>query len=108
MLFIRRFHAASALANYAHVNLTLFSKANCGLCDKAKGVLSQVLAEKPYADIGVKIIDIDEPQNKEWWTKYCLDVPVLHIENTKNLGSLSKIFHKLDVDQVKHQVQDSQ
>ncbi|CUS23710.1 LAQU0S11e02520g1_1 [Lachancea quebecensis] len=108
MLFIRRFHAATALGNYAHVNLTLFSKANCGLCDKAKSVLSQVLTEKPYADVKVKVVDIDEPQNKDWWTKYCLDVPVLHIENTKSPGSISKIFHKLDPNTVKDQVRGSQ
>lgn len=104
MLLSRAFHTGIRLSNYSKVNLTLFSKANCGLCDKAKYVLNEVTATKGFESVKIQTVDIDDPKNKEWWTKYCLDVPVLHIENTENPESLSKIFHKLEPEQVKTQV----
>lgn len=104
----------------ARVNMTLFSKDNCQLCDKALYVLDEIYLKKPeYKEmVGLEIIDINNPLNKEWWDKYCFDVPVLHIsEVNTNKGindsaiedtevgdtganNVTKIFHKLDENDV--------
>ncbi|SCU87962.1 LADA_0E07316g1_1 [Lachancea dasiensis] len=103
----RYLHSAARLANYSKVQLTLFSKHNCGLCDKAKVVLDQVANDKSeFKDIAINIVDIDLPQNKEWWNRYCMDVPVLHVENAQQPESLSKIFHKLDRLQVEAKIKE--
>lgn len=83
---------------YSNLKLTLFSKDNCGLCDKAKDVMSQVLKnnQELRRKAEYKIVDINDPANKDWWEKYCFDIPVLHIEDSTTQGSLLKIFHKLD------------
>ncbi|SCV05565.1 LANO_0H10286g1_1 [Lachancea nothofagi CBS 11611] len=104
----RRFHSAARLANYSKVQLTLFSKTNCGLCDKAKNVVDQVMSDKQrYNGLQLTVVDIDEPQNKAWWNKYCMDVPVLHVENVEDTQSPLKIFHRLDLDQVKEKIESS-
>lgn len=46
------------------------------------------------------IVKIDDPKNKEWWEKYCFDIPVLHIEDAFKKDSLLKIFHRLDENDV--------
>ncbi|KAL6949829.1 hypothetical protein ACO0QE_000491 [Hanseniaspora vineae] len=113
----------------AKVSMTLFSKDNCQLCDKALYILDEIYAKKPeYKEIvNLEIIDINNPLNKEWWDKYCFDVPVLHISeantseasisdsisesstskesnsNNKENSSdvdITKIFHKLDENDV--------
>jgi len=87
------------------VELTLFSKDNCQLCDKAMYVLEEVYGSKPEyrTQVSLSKVDINNPLNKEWWDKYCFDVPVLHVVSSSvstsgtpsNVG-LQKIFHKLD------------
>ncbi|CCE62813.1 hypothetical protein TPHA_0D01730 [Tetrapisispora phaffii CBS 4417] len=100
-VFSRSIHYSRPAQNLNNVRLTLFSKANCGLCTKAKTVLSSVLEEDKYKDkVQLNLIDIDSPNNKEWWDKYCFDIPVLHIENNKS-GEISKIFHKMTESEVK-------
>ncbi|SCU88398.1 LAFA_0E12464g1_1 [Lachancea sp. 'fantastica'] len=103
---IRQFHSAARLANYSNIRLTLFSKTNCGLCDKAKEVTKQVAENKQrFMGLQLHIVDIDEPQNKTWWNKYCMDVPVLHVENSNDPETVSKIFHRLDVQQVEQRIE---
>lgn len=50
------------------------------------------------------IVKIDDPKNKEWWEKYCFDIPVLHIEDASKDGSLVKIFHRLDEKDVANKI----
>lgn len=45
-------------------------------------------------------VDIDDPKNKEWWEKYCFDIPVLHLEDRTRKDSLLKVFHRLDEKEV--------
>lgn len=86
--------------------MTLFSKNNCGLCDKAKSVMNEVLQKNQSlrAKADYKIVDIDDPANKEWWNKYCFDIPVLHIEDTTKQDSLVKLFHRLDEAEVAEKI----
>lgn len=56
--------------------------------------MEKVLKQKCQIDYSE--IKIDDPNNHKWWELYCLDVPVLHIENSSNKDSLIKVFHRLD------------
>lgn len=68
--------ATRALRQYT-AQLTLFTRANCGLCDVAKERLAEVLKQRTvdYAEI-----DIMAPDQKKWRDCYDFDVPVLHVE----------------------------
>ncbi|SCV03351.1 LAME_0H09736g1_1 [Lachancea meyersii CBS 8951] len=104
---IRHFHSAARLANCSSIRLTLFSKNNCGLCDKAKEVAILVVNNKQrFNGLQLALVDIDEPQNKEWWNKYCMDVPVLHVENTQKPDTVSKVFHRLDLKQLEQKIEE--
>lgn len=95
-LFTRSFSSSIRASLGSKVSLKLFSKSNCGLCDKAKNVMNKVTVNGDFKDkLSYCIVDIDDPKNKVWWEKYCFDVPVLHIENTDKT-SLLKVFHRLD------------
>lgn len=86
--------------------MTLFSKNNCGLCDKAKVVMSNVLKDNQDLQrlAEYRIVNIDDPANKEWWDKYCFDIPVLHLEDSSKEGSLVKIFHRLNENDLKDKI----
>ncbi|QLQ80991.1 hypothetical protein HG537_0E03460 [Torulaspora globosa] len=100
---VRSLHSSIRLYN---LKLTLFSKDNCGLCDKAKDVMSHVLkSNQEFKQKAVyTIVDINDPANKDWWEKYCFDIPVLHIEDSTREGSLVKIFHRLDENDVMNKI----
>lgn len=95
---IRLFSSSSRACNYSNLTLTLFSKKNCGLCDTAKDVMSKILRDDKdlREKVSYHVVDIDDPQNKKWWDKYCFDIPVLHMEDHTQKGSLTKVFHRLD------------
>ncbi|CCE92576.1 Mgp12p TDEL_0E03330 [Torulaspora delbrueckii] len=95
---VRLFHSSSRVCNYSNLNLTLFSKDNCGLCLKAKDVMNKILKDNDNLrnKANYTVVDIDDSKNKEWWDKYCFDIPVLHLEDRTKNDSLLKIFHKLD------------
>lgn len=97
----RSFHCSRVVANYSTVQLKLFSKANCRLCVTAKVVLEEVVKDSEFAGkLDYELVDIDDPNNKEWWEKYCFDIPVLHIEDKRNPDSLVKIFHRMKKEDV--------
>ncbi|CAR29768.1 hypothetical protein ZYGR_0AD04520 [Zygosaccharomyces rouxii] len=97
-MYIRSFHTASRLLSNGTVRATLFSKSKCGLCDNASNVMEKVLKKRPQVDYSV--VKIDDPKNHEWWEKYCFDVPVLHLETPVREGSLIKVFHRLEEEDV--------
>ncbi|CAK7229361.1 hypothetical protein SBRCBS47491_007219 [Sporothrix bragantina] len=53
--------------------ITLFTRANCGLCTRAKSALSAVWDVRPFDYHEVDIID---PAAQNWRNLYDLDVPV--------------------------------
>ena len=56
--------------------VTLFTKADCTLCDKVKDVLKQVQEQAPHSLVQMDITDADK---EEWWNRYKYDIPVLHV-----------------------------
>lgn len=66
---IRGFKTASKLQN--KVAIQFFTKQDCGLCNNAKDVLDYVIETgKLKRPIDVEIVDINKPENKNWWELY--------------------------------------
>lgn len=57
--------------------LTLFTKANCSLCDTAKGRIDQLRTRR---NVEYSEIDVMAPGQKRWKDVYEFDTPVLHVE----------------------------
>lgn len=65
----QRFFSTTAMRRQL-VQLELFTKENCGLCDNAKLVMEKVLAKEHSNEVQLKYTDITLPQNKLWWDSY--------------------------------------
>lgn len=83
------------------VLLKFFTKANCMLCTNANEILQQAISSPTVDQINLDLtkIDIMDPKNKEWFDKYCYDVPVLHIELPQD-KVLKKHMHYFDKKQL--------
>jgi glutaredoxin len=87
------------------VRLTLFTRANCGLCETAKHTLRQLQRRKPFS---YSEIDIMAPEHKTWKGVYEFDVPVLHVEKTPSpadaskgtVSDATKLFHRFTEQEV--------
>ncbi|OAG43780.1 hypothetical protein AYO21_02007 [Fonsecaea monophora] len=104
---------ASRLAN---IQLTLFTRANCGLCDVAKARIGEFLSKndnnnnkgtiknenkdesssksKSSRVVRYAEIDIMDPAHSKWRDVYDFDVPVLHVDRseTGKLGDPDRDF----------------
>ncbi|KAF8891325.1 hypothetical protein BD779DRAFT_1468903 [Infundibulicybe gibba] len=60
--------------------LTLFSGANCSLCDTAKAELAKVRQKRQFQ---LETIDIHEKGQERWKKKYVYWIPALHLDNTE-------------------------
>lgn len=92
-----------------NIRLTLFTRANCGLCDSAKHTVAQLQKRKPflYAEK-----DIMLPENKSWKDVYDFDVPVLHVQRVMKsdtssddgkeslLSDPKKLFHRFTEEEI--------
>lgn len=63
----------AALRQYV-CRITLFTRANCGLCDNAKQVLSNVWDRRPFE---YDEIDVMRPDQEKWKNLYEFDTPVV-------------------------------
>ncbi|EED24201.1 conserved hypothetical protein [Talaromyces stipitatus ATCC 10500] len=81
------------LLNSQPARLTLFTRAQCGLCDTAKLTLSQLQQRRTFR---YNEVDIMAPKNKKWKDVYEFDVPVLHVQpaNSDEESKLRKLFHR--------------
>ncbi|KAK2760760.1 hypothetical protein FQN54_001996 [Arachnomyces sp. PD_36] len=82
-----------------NVRLTLFTRANCSLCDTAKHNVNQLLKRKPlpYSEI-----DVMATGNKMWKDVYEFDTPVLHVQRTDQMDTTGpkKLFHRFSEQEV--------
>lgn len=58
------------------VQVTLFTKEGCTLCDKVKDILKDCREEVSHS---LDQIDITDDEHVEWHSKYKYDIPVLHV-----------------------------
>ena len=92
--------------------LTLFTRANCGLCNVAKERLA-VVQEKRTIDYSE--IDIMAEGQKQWRDCYEFDVPVLHVERVMHTYSkpnivteAKKLMHRFTVEDVEKLVDEAE
>jgi len=57
------------------IELVLYSKPNCPLCDEAKEVLHQVQKELPF-----RLIERNIEDDPAWWDAYHLMIPVVELD----------------------------
>ena len=81
--------------------LTLFTRANCGLCDTAKARLASIQKTRT---VDYNEIDIMDPSQKKWREVYEFDVPVLHVERVFHtyskpniVSEAKKLMHRFEV-----------
>ena len=60
------------------VNITIYSKKNCHLCDIAKITLLKIRKEFPFS-----LIEVDIEKDKEIFEKYKYLIPVIEIDAEK-------------------------
>ncbi|MFZ3059324.1 MAG: glutaredoxin family protein [Candidatus Methanoperedens sp.] len=60
------------------VNITIYSKKNCHLCDIAKVTLLKIRKEFPFS-----LIEVDIEKDKEIFEKYKYLIPVIEIDGEK-------------------------
>jgi glutaredoxin len=59
------------------IQVTLFTRENCHLCEAAREVIERVRQRIPFE---LQLIDIDEPTHEQWLDRYDHHVPVIHID----------------------------
>ncbi|KAG5947027.1 hypothetical protein E4U60_003450 [Claviceps pazoutovae] len=84
--------------------ITLFTRDNCSLCTQAKGVLSNVWDQRPFA---YKEVNLALPESNAWRELYDFDIPVIHVskssaeeEQVSSAGKAVKLMHRFTTDQV--------
>ena len=62
------------------INITIYSKKNCHLCDVAKEALMKIREEYPFS-----LIEVDIEKDKELFGKYKYLIPVIQIDGEKTI-----------------------
>ena len=93
-----------------NTRLTLFTRANCSLCDTAKDVLKRVKDAR-----SISYEEIDVMQHQRWKDLYEFDAPVLHIEPTSNsyvtknaCYNVRKLMHRFSEQDVKSLIEQTE
>ena len=93
-------------------HLTLFTRANCGLCDIAKQRLVEVQKKRT---VDYSEIDIMAEGNQSYRNMYEFDVPVLHVERVFHTYSKpniktqpQKLMHRFQVDEVEKLIDEAE
>ncbi|KAI9862483.1 MAG: hypothetical protein M1813_004334 [Trichoglossum hirsutum] len=85
------------------LRITLFTRANCSLCDNAKVVLSRVWEKRPFE---YHEIDVMKPEGRAWKDLYEFDTPVIHIRRSEVIeepgiaAKARKLMHRFTEGQV--------
>ena len=77
--------------------ITLFTRRQCSLCDKAHLALSRVQAARPFT---LTVIDLDTEASAEKRAAYDLEVPVMELDGRKIMKfrvDEARLVHLLDL-----------
>ncbi|PHH89497.1 hypothetical protein CDD83_5962 [Cordyceps sp. RAO-2017] len=84
--------------------ITFFTRDNCGLCQEAAQVLSDVSKKRPFV---CKKVNLALPESTPWRELYDFDIPVVHIaktaaeeEQVAMAGHAVKLMHRFTPAQV--------
>jgi glutaredoxin len=78
------------------LDVTLYSRPGCHLCEDAKAVMKPLLSE-----FGVKIREVNIDEDPEIAERYCWDIPVVF------LGRHKAAKHKVDPRQFRRQLEEA-
>ncbi|ODV95142.1 hypothetical protein PACTADRAFT_49889 [Pachysolen tannophilus NRRL Y-2460] len=84
------------------IQLTLFTKEACPLCEEAKEVLKKKIFTDKSIDLKLlnyQEVDILKPENLKWHDMYVYDIPVLHIDREAQSRPI-KFMHRLDAEEL--------
>jgi len=98
----------------AAVRLTLFTRANCGLCEVAKSRIVELQKKRP---VEYSEVDIMAAGQEKWRDVYDFDVPVLHVDKvasgedtamTPTFDAARKLMHRFTVEDVEKAIYDAE
>jgi glutaredoxin len=78
------------------LDVTLYSRPGCHLCEDAKAVMKPLLSE-----FGVKLREVNIDEDSEIAERYCWDIPVVF------LGRHKAAKHKVDPRQFRRQLEEA-
>jgi glutaredoxin len=78
------------------LDVTIYSRPGCHLCEEAKAQIAPLLAE-----FGARLVEINIDQDAELRARYDYDVPVIF------LGSKKAAKHRVDLGQFRRQLRDA-
>ncbi|KAF2092983.1 hypothetical protein NA57DRAFT_49180 [Rhizodiscina lignyota] len=80
------------------LRITLFTRANCALCDQAKLVLSHAWDKKPF---DFAEIDVMARGQEQWKELYEFDTPVIHVQRASTTSAdVRKAMHRFSAQHV--------
>lgn len=103
---------ASAARRMHSARLTLFTRANCSLCETAKTNIAMVQKKRPvdYAEI-----DVMAKGQENWKHLYEFDTPVLHVQRVSYtyskpdiVSEAKKLMHRFSVEEVERLVREAE
>lgn len=84
--------------------LTLFTRANCSLCDVAK---SKIIGFRNQRTVEYDEIDVMAPGQRQWKKLYQFDTPVLHVDratavnsSAESVSETKKLWHRFSVEDI--------
>lgn len=92
--------------------LTLFTRANCSLCDTAKVSIAKVQKKRP---LDYSEIDVMAQGQQHWKDLYEFDTPVLHVQRVfytyskpDIVSEAKKLMHRFSADDVEKLVDEAE
>jgi Glutaredoxin-like domain (DUF836) len=92
--------------------LTLFTRANCSLCETAKANIATVQRKRPT---DYKEIDVMAEGQQKWRDLYEFDTPVLHVERVSYtyskpdiVSEAKKLMHRFSAEEVENLVDEAE
>ena len=103
---------ATRLLSQSLTRLTLFTRANCSLCDTAKNTVAAVRAHK---NLEYHEVDVMAEGQKKWKDMYEFDTPVLHVQAVPQtsteldlLSGAKKLWHRFSAQEIEEAIRVSQ
>ena len=100
-----------ALSMYS-AKLTLFTRANCSLCDVAKSKIAEIQKKRT---VEYSEVDVMAAGQKQWRKMYEFDTPVLHVERVFHtyskpnvVSDTRKLWHRFSTEEIEKLVDEAQ
>jgi glutaredoxin len=91
----------SRILSMYSAKLTLFTRANCSLCDIAKSKIAEVQKKRTVEYDEIDVMK-DDPALAKWREMYEYETPVLHVERVKPniVSDTKKLWHRFEVEDI--------